>query len=113
MKFIKDIIGEQRGRHRPAAVPPEDTHDRADPALEAAPAPLQLDVTTRISAPVPDPERDRLDAVSRLLRDTDDAPAQTLSPPAPDATSATEGGPGDDAEFDRILARTFRDDAQP
>lgn len=102
MKFIKDIIGEQRNRQRPTA--------------PAASAPLQLDPSARIETPVTEAtarpvEDDRLEAVSALLA-AHAAPEEELDQwdrpleeeDAPLAQSPAPRWQVDEAEADRMFA---------
>ncbi|WP_420005538.1 FHA domain-containing protein [Arenibacterium sp. LLYu02] len=104
MKFIKDIIGEQRNRQRPTA--------------PTASAPLQLDPAARIETPVVEaPARtasdDRLEAVSALLAahpapeeelDQWDAPLDEEEEEEPLAQSPAPRWQVDEAEADRMFA---------
>ncbi len=113
MKFIRDIIGEQRGRQRPATATP----------IEGPP--LQLDPSTRVTeAPIPNAtpaqewsSGDRLDAVTALLSQQRAMSAQEAEHEmehetrqhAPGVQAASQGaglGRDDDTEIDRLFART-------
>jgi hypothetical protein len=101
MKFIKDIIGEQRTRVRPAAASDDlplrlETQDRVDDADPDAPIPPGT-----AAAP-------QLEAVTDLLNsERTQQQAGNAAPPPP----YSEERLADDSEFDRILTRTRQEEA--